>query len=158
MIAVRQRLLAGLVAITSLAHSKHIGPSLSMSQTSSNSGGQLNCEKFLTYDYKPIGNTLKLKDDTQFYGVGNTRGKHGVILVPDTWGWNAGRIRNIADFLSNYDMYCAVPQLMGSSSEGGESLSMSESSSLGEYMKSQTFDGTSIAFVKIIIYGLQLVF
>jgi len=112
-----------------------------MSQTASTSGGVVNCEKFLTYDYKPSGNILKLKDDTQFYGVGHTGGKRGVILVPDTWGWNAGRIRNIADFLAHNNMYCAVPQLMGSSTEGGESLSISESSSFGEYMKSQTFDG-----------------
>lgn len=141
MLAFRHRLLAGLVAITSFAHSRTFAPSLTMSQTASTSGGVVNCEKFLTYDYKPSGNILKLKDDTQFYGVGHTGGKRGVILVPDTWGWNAGRIRNIADFLAHNNMYCAVPQLMGSSTEGGESLSISESSSFGEYMKSQTFDG-----------------
>lgn len=130
-----------LAAISSLAHSRFLGPSLSMSHATAHAEGQVSCERFLTYDYKPIGNTLKLKDETQFYGVGNTRGKQGVILIPDTWGWNAGRVRNIADFLSSNDMYCVVPQLMGSSSEGGDSLSVTESSSIGEYMKSQTFDG-----------------
>lgn len=114
-----------------------------MSHCTSSSNGQVECERFLTYEYKPVGSNITLVDNTQFYGVGSSRYKHGVILIPDTWGWNAGRVRNIADFLSTNDMYCAVPQLTGISSEGGDSLSVADTASFGEYMKSQTFDGKS---------------
>lgn len=142
MLVLRQRLLAGLVAFTGIANSRKFGPSFSMSTQHAPSGeqGPVHCERYLTYDYKPVGNEMKLKDSTQFYGVGSPRTKQGIILIPDTWGWNAGRIRNIADFLATNDIYCAIPQLMGSSTEANSGPSLSEASSFGDYMKSATFD------------------
>lgn len=80
-------------------------------------------EKFLSADYTPVGSVLKLKDDTEFYCTGTSNGKRGVIMIPDTLGWNSGRIRNMADFFGENNCLVAIPKLMGSSkaSEGKES-------------------------------------
>lgn len=102
---------------------------------------------------------MKLKDSTQFYGVGSPRTKQGIILIPDTLGWNAGRIRNIADFLATNDIYCAIPQLMGASTESHSGASLTEASSFGDYMKSATFDCEfliyiSSHYVQLLTWGL----
>ena len=74
-------------------------------------------DKFLASDYKPIGNVFKLKDNTEFYSAGTARGKNGVIIIPDTLGWNSGRIRNIADFLAENGCIAIIPNLLGSTNQ-----------------------------------------
>jgi dienelactone hydrolase len=106
-----------------------------------NETGKVNVDHFLSYDYKTSGSILKLKDNTEFYGVGSTRSKHGVIVLPDTGGYNAGNIRNIADFIAANDIYVAIPTIMGTPKETGQTLSFTEAHSLGEYTKSQVLDG-----------------
>lgn len=84
-------------------------------------------EKFLAHDYVPTGRQLKLKDDTELYASGSAQAKKGVILLPDTMGWNAGRIRSIADFLGENECLAVVPALLGTSkeAEGGTAISTS---------------------------------
>jgi hypothetical protein len=137
MLALRQKFSLGVFAFAGLFHSR----SHSLAMSTQKQTSQLNYDRFLTYDYRPIGSELKLKDNTEFYGVGSPRSKKGVIILPDLWGWNAGRIRNIADFLATQDCYVALPGLLGRSTDSSETLSWNETSSFGEYMKSQTFDG-----------------
>jgi len=104
-------------------------------------GGKVDIDHFLSYDYKQSGSILKLKDSTEFYGVGSPRSKHAVIILPDTGGYNAGNIRNIADFIAANDAYAAIPTIMGTPKEVGQTLSFTEAHSLGEYTKSQVLDG-----------------
>lgn len=102
----------------------------------------MNTDKYLTNDYRVNGSILKLRDETEFYASGSSKAKNAVILIPDTNGWNSGRIRNIADFFGDNGTYSIVPKLMGGSKgSSGESVSFFDSSGLGDYMKSQIFDG-----------------
>jgi hypothetical protein len=109
-------------------------------------GGKVSVDHFLSYDYKTSGSILKLKDDTEFYGVGSPRFKHGVIVLPDKGGYNAGNIRNIADFIAANDAYVAIPTIMGTPKETGQTLSFTMAHSLGEYTKSQVLDGEATLF------------
>ncbi len=76
-----------------------------------NYGSQI--DRVVDHKYNPVGSILKLEDGTEFYATGSVRSKHGVILVPDTLGWNAGRIRSIADFFGENSCLAAIPKLMG---------------------------------------------
>jgi len=101
----------------------------------------LNVDNYLntmTYQYK--GSCLKLKDNTQFYSSGSPQNKVGVIMLPDYWGWNSGRIRNICDFFGDNGYFAVIPNF---SSQGviGETQSYMDSASLMDWYKSRTFDG-----------------
>lgn len=131
------------IAVASLFNSPKASFSMSQqhNETQQQQGDKVNVDHFLSYDYKTSGSILKMKDNTEFYGVGSPRSKHGVIVLPDTGGYNAGNIRNIADFIAANDAYVAIPTIMGSPKETGQTLSFTESHSLGEYTKSQVIDG-----------------
>ena len=64
----------------------------------------------LVVDYKPVG-TLKKYENIEFYAVGDPKNK-AVIVVPDVWGFNGGRIRAIADLISKTGHYVVVPKLL----------------------------------------------
>ncbi len=80
-------------------------------------GGGIQVDKFLSSDYRPVGHVFKLKDNTEFYSAGSPRSKRGVIIIPDTFGWNSGRIRNIADFFAENDCVAVIPNLLGSTNQ-----------------------------------------
>jgi len=49
----------------------------------------------------------------EMYAVGNPTAGKGVLLIPDVWGWDSGRIREWADDLSaKLGAYCVVPKLL----------------------------------------------
>lgn len=89
-----------------------------MTSSVENRGGQVNMDKFLEHSYHPTGSILRLQDHTEFYAVGNPRSKNGVVMIPDTMGWNSGRIRNIADFFGENGFFVVIPKLSGSTTEG----------------------------------------
>jgi hypothetical protein len=83
--------------------------------TQSREPPSLKLDNFLDPNYGHRGCILQLHDHTEFYSVGNATHKQGVIIVPDTLGWNSGRIRNIADFFAEQGSMVVIPKLSGSS-------------------------------------------
>lgn len=120
--------IAGIIAVSSVFQ----GPSFALRMTtaapSTNPFQQqpshhLNTEAYLNIvQYQPKGTNLKLKDHTEFYASGSTKSKHGVIIIPDTWGWNTGRVRNICDFFGDHDTFAVVPNFSSKGIEGERKL------------------------------------
>jgi hypothetical protein len=79
----------------------------------------LNVDHYLDPYYQPKGSTLKLKDHTEFYASGSPGCKKGVIIIPDTLGWNTGRVRNICDFFGDNDCYAVIPELSKHTTHAG---------------------------------------
>jgi dienelactone hydrolase len=50
--------------------------------------------------------------DVEFYHVGNPNTDKAIIMVPDVFGWDSGRIRRYADLLSEIAGYVVVPKLL----------------------------------------------
>ncbi len=75
----------------------------------------LKIDTFLDPNYGHRGSILQLHDHTEFYSVGSAQSKQGIIVVPDTLGWNSGRIRNIADFFAQNGSLAVIPKISGSS-------------------------------------------
>lgn len=79
-----------------------------------------NAEKYLAPDYSAIGSILTLDSGYEAYQTGDvTATKKAVILIPDIYGWNGGRTRNIADYLVGYGYYVVVPKLLTPPIDGG---------------------------------------
>mmetsp|Transcript_51141 Transcript_51141/g.91881 ORF Transcript_51141/g.91881 Transcript_51141/m.91881 type:complete len:377 (+) Transcript_51141:97-1227(+) len=56
-------------------------------------------------------------DGVKYYHVGS--GPNGVLLLPDIWGWNGGRIRALADDMAKkYKLNCWIPKMMPKFEEG----------------------------------------
>jgi dienelactone hydrolase len=112
-----------------------------MASSASSQPQQANVHKFLDQNYHPTGSILRLQDHTEFYATGNPRSKQGVVMIPDTLGWNSGRIRNIADYFGENGFFVVIPKLSGSTTEGeSKGPSIFESSGIGDYMKGLTYD------------------
>jgi dienelactone hydrolase len=77
-----------------------------------------NADKFLAPDYSFVGQTHAVEDGVEFYVTG-TAGDKAVMLLPDIFGWNGGRTRNIADFLAEEGYYVVVPKLLVPPVDGG---------------------------------------
>jgi dienelactone hydrolase len=78
-----------------------------------------NAHKYLAPDYKHVGNILTLEDGTEIYRTGDPSSKKAVLLIPDIYGWNGGRTRNIADFLAENGYYTVIPKLLIPPVDGG---------------------------------------
>lgn len=122
-------LAAGLFTVASIFQ----GPSSALRMTSASPLNQppqkphrpINVEPYLNYvNYQPRGWNLKLKDNTEFYASGNAQGKHGIIILPDTWGWTNGRIRNICDFFGDHNCFAVIPNFSSKGVEGDRKLSV----------------------------------
>jgi dienelactone hydrolase len=77
-----------------------------------------NAEKYLAPDYSATGSTITLADGVELYHAG-TPGPKAVLLIPDIFGWNGGRTRNIADMLAEQGYYTIVPKLLAPGIDGG---------------------------------------
>lgn len=56
------------------------------------------------------------------YVVGSVSNGTAVLLIPDVWGWDSGRIREVADRLAeNLKTYCVIPKILSPPLEGGTS-------------------------------------
>jgi hypothetical protein len=69
-------------------------------------------DPYLDTNYSPRGIIQTLADGTQFYVVGTTESKKGVILISDLFGWNTGRTRALADYLADTGFYVMIPRLL----------------------------------------------
>jgi dienelactone hydrolase len=69
-------------------------------------------DRYLDPHYETIGHIRKLADGVQFYCSGSTESHRAIILIPDTFGWNTGRTRNIADYFAMLGYYVIVPGLL----------------------------------------------
>lgn len=78
-----------------------------------------NAEKYLAPDYTFTGKTHTLADGVEFYEAGSPSLKKAVLLIPDIFGWNGGRTRNIADWLAEEGYYTVVPKLLVPAVDGG---------------------------------------
>eukprot|EP00047_Mylnosiga_fluctuans_P004838 m.236847 g.236847 ORF g.236847 m.236847 type:complete len:310 (+) comp13044_c0_seq1:69-998(+) len=74
--------------------------------------------KFLQSSYATAGKKSALPDGLEFYESG-TAGNKAVILIPDVWGWDSGRVRAVADLLAENGYYALVPKLLIPNLEGG---------------------------------------
>eukprot|EP00349_Pseudokeronopsis_sp_Brazil_P000440 CAMPEP_0202964104 /NCGR_PEP_ID=MMETSP1396-20130829/8179_1 /ASSEMBLY_ACC=CAM_ASM_000872 /TAXON_ID= /ORGANISM="Pseudokeronopsis sp., Strain Brazil" /LENGTH=258 /DNA_ID=CAMNT_0049685941 /DNA_START=38 /DNA_END=814 /DNA_ORIENTATION=+ len=77
-----------------------------------------NAEKYLAPDYNFVGSIIE-SEGVELYVSGGTEGKKAIVLVPDIYGWNGGRTRNIADFLAGEGYYVVVPKLLCPPIDGG---------------------------------------
>ena len=72
-----------------------------------------NAAKYLAPDYTFVGKIHTLPDGVEYYDSGNAAStKKAVLLIPDIFGWNGGRTRNIADWLAEEGYYTVVPKLL----------------------------------------------
>mmetsp|Transcript_30222 Transcript_30222/g.32936 ORF Transcript_30222/g.32936 Transcript_30222/m.32936 type:complete len:125 (-) Transcript_30222:1513-1887(-) len=106
---------AGLVALA-VRSSGLLHRPLRMSTTSSQA---LNVDQYLSItSYTTHGHELKLHDHTQVYASGKPQCKNGVIVIPDTLGWNTGRVRNLCDFFGDNDLFAVIPNFSSKGVEG----------------------------------------
>jgi len=78
-----------------------------------------NAEKYLAPTYDAVGSTHTLKNGHEFYHSGSASSTKAVLLIPDVFGWNGGRIRKIADFFAEAGYYAVVPKLLVPALNGG---------------------------------------
>lgn len=78
-----------------------------------------NAEKYLAATYATTGSVHTLPNGHEFYHSGSTSAKHAVLIIPDVYGWNGGRTRNIADWFAEAGYYAVVPKLMVPPLQGG---------------------------------------
>jgi len=78
-----------------------------------------NAEKYLAPDYNTTGSTETLANGYEYYHTGSTSSSKAVILIPDVFGWNGGRTRNVADYFAEAGYYVIVPKLLVPALEGG---------------------------------------
>lgn len=63
--------------------------------------------------------TVVTEGDMQFYiNKGTKSPTSAIILLPDIWGWNGGRIRAIADYFASTYMV-VIPKILNPTFEGG---------------------------------------
>lgn len=78
-----------------------------------------NAEKYLAPDYNFVGSTIALDTGLELYVTGTGASKKGLLIVPDIYGWNGGRTRNIADYYAEQGYYVVVPKLLTPAIDGG---------------------------------------
>ena len=76
-----------------------------------------NSHKYLPSTYKPVGTCCSFQN-TEYYMVGSPN-KNAILIIPDVFGWNGCRIRNIADQLAEGGYYVIIPKLLIPNFEGG---------------------------------------
>ena len=63
---------------------------------------------------------IRSSNTVEFYCAGEPKvNGSAIIVIPDVWGWDSGRTRNIADLLAEIVDYVVVPKLLEPSFEGG---------------------------------------
>lgn len=79
-----------------------------------------NAEKYLAANCATAGQCITTSSGLEVYTTGSaTASKKGVLIIPDIWGWNSGRTRNIADMFAEAGYLAVVPKLMVPPLEGG---------------------------------------
>ena len=117
---------------------------------------------FLSLNYVPEGNIVAISG-AEFYEVNPAATEKVIIIIPDAWGWNSGRIRNIADLLSKSGYRVVVPKIMQPPFEGGtdgDGLPPSadfatRGAELFSYLVSLTWDGVIRPIVNPVLDHLR---
>jgi dienelactone hydrolase len=79
-----------------------------------------NAHKYLAPDYKFVGRTDTLPDGVEFYRTGDpSKTKKALLIIPDIFGWNGGRTRNVADYFAEIGYYTVIPKLLIPAVDGG---------------------------------------
>ena len=72
-----------------------------------------NSHKYLAANYNAVGTTTCTSSGYEYYlSGGSAAGKKAIIIIPDVWGWNGGRTRNVADMFAESGYFAIVPKLM----------------------------------------------
>ncbi len=83
----------------------------------------VNSTPFLAPTYTNVGKIAKLpSSDVEAY-VSNSEyvaGQPAVILIPDAFGWNTGRIRSLNDMFASEGYYALVPKIMQPCVDGAQ--------------------------------------
>ncbi len=111
MFILRPRLLLSLITCASVVRPPSVSCAYTMSTASSSHTRGVNAEKFLFRDYEPRGQIVTNQDNIELYRSGRRGCKNGVIMIPDTMGWNGGRIRNLADFFGDNNCVAVIPNV-----------------------------------------------
>ena len=78
-----------------------------------------NAYQHLAADYTAKGSCQSLPSGLEYYTTGTaSESKRAVLIIPDVWGWNSGRVRNVADMLADAGYLTIVPKLMVPALEG----------------------------------------
>ena len=103
----------------------------------------------------------KIHNDLHFYEVGNESSSCAVLIIPDVWGWNTGRVRVIADYMSKtMNSLVVIPKLLVPPFEGGTDGDAlppdfdmgSRGSEFKEYMKTHPFSSQQPKLQKMVDY------
>ena len=80
-----------------------------------------NAEPYLAPDYATVGEIVTLPSGLNIYSTGKVSdlSSRAVIILPDVFGWNSGRTRNIADLFASHGYLAVVPQLLAPGLDGG---------------------------------------
>lgn len=79
-----------------------------------------NAEPYLAADYSAVGEIVTLPSGLKVYSSGKVSDlSRAVIIVPDVFGWNSGRTRNVADLFASHGYLAIVPQLLAPGLDGG---------------------------------------
>jgi len=71
---------------------------------------------YLEADHKDEGSVRSI-DGIAFYQVGS--GTSGLLLIPDIWGWNGGRVRALADEFAKKGLSVFIPKILQPPHNGG---------------------------------------
>lgn len=64
------------------------------------------------------GEQIKLSSGLDCYVVGNAGAGNGILLIPDVWGWDSGRIREVAGNLAEkLNAYAVIPRVLSQAPE-----------------------------------------
>lgn len=64
------------------------------------------------------GAEIKLPSGLDAYAVGDGSKGNGIVLIPDVWGWDSGRIREVAGQLAEkLNAYCVIPRVLSNAPE-----------------------------------------
>lgn len=81
-----------------------------------------NAEQYLAPDYQHKGKIVTTPEGTDFYAIGEeniARNRRCIYILPDIFGWNAGRTRNIADYFAEQGYYVVIPRVLTPPVNGG---------------------------------------
>eukprot|EP00597_Dinobryon_sp_UTEXLB2267_P016197 CAMPEP_0201096530 /NCGR_PEP_ID=MMETSP0812-20130820/5509_1 /ASSEMBLY_ACC=CAM_ASM_000668 /TAXON_ID=98059 /ORGANISM="Dinobryon sp., Strain UTEXLB2267" /LENGTH=256 /DNA_ID=CAMNT_0047350843 /DNA_START=70 /DNA_END=840 /DNA_ORIENTATION=+ len=73
---------------------------------------------YLAPSYTVKGTIQAHSNGHEFYVSGDPTLKKAVLIIPDIYGWNGGRTRNIADYYADNGYYAIVPKILQPAMEG----------------------------------------
>lgn len=96
----------------SVAHKKPLLGATSIVARNISTSNFGDIDKFLSPNYQPHGKITKVSNKVEYYQAGDPYGTdNAVIIISDIYGWDSGRVRNIADYFGANDYFSAIPNL-----------------------------------------------